>query len=201
MSQGRILTIALCFLSIASSAEAAFGNSEPSNSELLALIKTLQGRVDALESESNKYRDEVDAAQYVAKRALDQLAAYQPSRTEPLMPHQPMLLGSIKRDQPSLLSDSENSTANSYAPLGIVWGGSFGGGRTDGELSSREVYEAEQTRCAVGAGGAPECQLSTFKQRTLSKSGHDADGGAILDTFLGYNQQISRRIVAGVPRF
>jgi hypothetical protein len=157
----------------------AFASEEPTNRQLLQLIEALQARVAVLEQQLS--RDHHQLAKVEGHSQPIQLAAY---HLEPSAEPAPMRLA--------------GSGGNSVVPevtvptwTGIYWGTSFGGAGTNGEVSSSETYTAR----------FPTNSFPNNVDGSVFKAQSKGDGdGALIDLFLGVNQQVGSRWLVGAQQ-
>lgn len=141
------------------------------DAELLRIVKSLEARVNALEAENRKYRQEAQSARAPTNQSN--------SVGHALTSNSP--LASYASVQAPLALD--NRWSNVYV------GSSFGAGVTQSRVSSKE-------RIAIASLSPPPNDLTGYN---VSSEGRGTDGyGANIDLFVGFNNRITSNMVAGL---
>ncbi len=149
-----------------------YGSS--ADAELLRIVKSLEARVNALEAENRKYKQE----------------ALKFARTAP--PNPSSSIGNVTASSSPLASYAsvqapplaqDNRWSNVYV------GSSFGAGMTQSRVSSKE-------RIAIASLSPPPNDLTGYN---VSSEGRGTDGyGANIDLYVGFNSRITPDIIAGL---
>ncbi|WP_159012462.1 outer membrane beta-barrel protein [Bradyrhizobium sp. S69] len=157
------------------SPDGAFASTE--DDHLLAMMRKLEARVEALEAKNSQYRDEIAEARRTAKVAVEKLKSASTAS--------------------SPVRDSYASYPDKLLPKiveppvwsGAYWGASAGGGVTKSRVTSNEQFSEN-----FQSNSYP---FNVNGENMTDTSGPGHRGGAMIDLFGGWNFQISQAFVVG----
>lgn len=143
--------------------------------QLLAMMRKLEARVEALETKNTEYRNEIAEARHQAKAATEKLKSVSTTSSP------------ARNSYASYAVNVETNTVQAPVWTGAYWGASAGGGVTSSKVTSNEQYSAN-----FPSNSYP---FSINGQNMTDTSGAGHRGGAMIDLFGGWNFQVSRFVV------
>ena len=154
-----------------------FGSDRANSLEanrVLEKIAALEARIAALEIKNNQYQREAEEARAQARIAKGAVT----STNAPPLPN---------RVAPAMASVSYSAGLTTSSWTGVYWGASAGGAATRSDVTSSDRYTS------TSAGPPPTSFGADMSEVARSRGG----GGAVLDVFAGWNEQLSGGFVIG----
>jgi outer membrane immunogenic protein len=148
----------------------AFASAD--DDQLLAMMRKLEARMEALEAKNKEYRNEIADARQQARVATEKLKLVSTASSPP------------RNSYASYPADATPLPAATPLWSGAYWGVSAGGGVTSSKVTSNEQYTANYP------SNPYPYNINGQTMTDISGPGHR--GGAMIDVFGGWNFQVSR---------